>query len=287
MHIQIMEGKNNQSNEASEISTANIDQLMALLKIQSHELSETKKKLQLSNNQLEQFALVASHDLQEPLRKIKSFAGMLSDSNTSLSEKEKTYLYKIVSASERMTTLLHSVLGFSILVNQKEAVVLTDLNEIAKAVENDLEGEIQAKHVIINRELLPTIKAVPSQMVQLFSNLINNSIRFSKDDVSCVIDISTSVPTKEELIKNNMVSEGFAYVKLLFSDNGTGFNEQFSEQIFHIFRSVHDRKYKGAGIGLALCKRIVAHHEGAIFATSNEYSGAQFHVILPHQVIKH
>ncbi|HYV92527.1 MAG TPA: PAS domain S-box protein [Chitinophagales bacterium] len=250
------------------------------------DLNEANLALQHSNQLLEQFAYAASHDLQEPLRKIKTFSDRLQQSsNGRLDETSKLYLEKITTSAARMEMLIQDVLNYSLLTHVEEPFIKTDLNEILESVITDLDILIAEKKASINTQLLPSIDVIPLQMHQLFHNLINNSLKFCREGVTCTIDIRSRLLSADE-VNQRMLDSTISYCEIIFSDNGIGFNQNFAEQIFLIFQRLNARvKYAGTGIGLALCRKIINIHHGAIYGEGKENEGASFHVILPvHQI---
>ncbi|MEO8147791.1 MAG: CheR family methyltransferase [Bacteroidia bacterium] len=240
-----------------------------------------------TNMQLQQFAYVASHDLQEPLRKIFTFTSRLQEKHKGeFSAPAKTLLNKVGGASERMRNLIQDLLNYSRLINHENQFVPTDLNETLKNILNDFELLIEQKKAKIKSDKLPVISAIPLQMNQLFYNLISNALKYSKDEVPPVITITSRMLSKKEIEKhpaiNARVSEAVKYCEIIFKDNGIGFEQKYGEQIFTIFQRLHNKEtYSGTGIGLALSKKIVENHHGEIFAESKENEVAAFHVILP------
>jgi len=250
------------------------------LKNYEAELKEKIKDLEHSNAELEQYAYIASHDLQEPLRKIRSFGSYLQDTQAvKLDEKGREQLGKILNAAERMSSLIKDILGFSSLKKQSEFVNV-DLNETLQNVLRDLDLLITQKNATIQSDALPTIEAIPLQMTQLFYNLINNSLKFSKENIPPSIFISckqVADKTKPSSLFQNKI-----YYEIIVSDNGIGFEKDYSEQIFGLFKRLNDRRfYPGSGIGLALCKKVVENHHGMIDAEGKENEGAIFHIFLP------
>lgn len=248
------------------------------------ELNEANLELQKSNAELEQFAYIASHDLQEPLRKIRTFASMLREGNDAFTEKDTNYISKIISSSERMTSLINDILNFSKLAQTDIAYVDVNLDDILKNVMQDLELEIVSKSVTIEKDPLPVIEAIPIQMNQLFFNLMSNSLKFAKVDVPLLIKIRVTDLPSERVAEYKNLNPALHYIQLTFSDNGIGFDQQYGEKIFNIFQRLNNRSYAGSGIGLALCRRIVHTHHGEISAESKENEGATFRIFLP---IKH
>lgn len=238
------------------------------------------EELESQNRELEQFAYIASHDLQEPLRKIQTFASIL-EKNKQNDGQTKRYIEKITTSANRMSELIRSVLNYSRLGSAEgKQLVDVSLDTILEAVLEDFELSIQEKNARITSEPLPSIKAVPLQINQLFTNLIGNALKFS--DKQPVIKISTRVVDE--------LPEGYAsqrqknnYLELIFSDNGIGFEPQYEKQIFSLFQRLHAKhEYSGTGIGLALCKRIMENHNGFISAEGEPGKGATFKLYFPY-----
>ncbi len=242
-------------------------------------IEKVNAELMKSNRDLEQFAYVASHDLQEPLRKIQTFAQMLSD-HTGDPEQSKKYQEKINQSSARMKHLIQDMLNFSRISNSEEAVVSTDLNDILENLIIDFELLLLETEAVINYPKLPVLPGIPLQLSQLFSNIINNSLKYTENKP--VIDITCDRLLGDELKLYPNLNMNIPYYKIQFKDNGIGFEPQYSEQIFAIFQRLHGKQsYGGTGIGLALCKKIVENHYGIIFAEGEVNSGATFTIILP------
>ena len=247
------------------------------------DLKKANEALEKSNQELEQFAYVASHDLQEPLRKIQTFSDrLILKSRESIDEAGKVYVDKIASSTERMSRLITDLLNYSRLSTNEDSFVKTDLNEILNNVLNDFELSIEQKKAIIETEPLPVIEAIPLQMNQLFYNLISNTLKFCKEHIPPVIRISSKQLHEKELLFYKELNKDLTYYELVFSDNGIGFDPEYTEQIFEIFRRLHGRnEYAGTGIGLAICRKIINKHNGLIYAQTEEMKGTSFHVILP------
>ena len=246
------------------------------------ELAEANDSLQKSNSELGQFAYIASHDLQEPVRKISTFIKMLENTlGDSIDERSKFYIQRIENSTLRMTSLIRDILGYSQLSKDSEVFSKTNLNDIFHGVLSDFELIIEQKNVMLTIDDMPVIEAIPLQMTQLFGNLISNSIKYSREEVAPVITVSVSLATPDELNKYHL-SSACEYYKINFKDNGIGFKQDYAHQIFNIFQRLHSKnEYWGTGIGLAMCKKIVQNHNGDIFAFSNEGEGAHFVVYLP------
>ncbi|SDF15809.1 two-component system, chemotaxis family, CheB/CheR fusion protein [Pricia antarctica] len=246
-------------------------------------LKKSNDELKKTNTQLDQFAHVASHDLQEPLRKILTFSMRLQDKyKEELSTEVKTYLNKIEGASGRMKILIQDLLNYSRLLEHEKSVGQTDLNETLKNILNDFELLVHEKKAQIKFDELPTIDAVSLQMNQLFYNLFSNALKFSREEVPPVITITSRTLSEKEIKKYPALNPSIAYFEIIFKDNGIGFEQHYSEKIFTIFQRLHGKEtYIGTGIGLALTKKIIENHQGIIFADAKENRGASFHVILP------
>jgi signal transduction histidine kinase len=242
-------------------------------------VKERTAELQRKNNELEQFAYIASHDLQEPLRKIRTFSELLQKS-LEKGTPVNNYFDKIQSSAIRMTNLIKDVLNYSRLSNIDDIFVDVDLNFTLQNVKTDLELLIEQKKAVINCDTLPVIKGIPSQLQQLFNNLIGNSLKFC--DKQPLITIQVSALSDKEVLNYPDLKPETSYILLTFKDNGIGFEQQFAERIFTIFQRLNERKvYGGTGIGLALCKKITENHNGLISAKGSLNEGATFTIILP------
>lgn len=235
-------------------------------------------ELEFQNKELEQFAYVASHDLQEPLRKIQMFSGLL-ERNINDPDATSKYFSKINLTAERMSDLIKSVLNYSRLSRNDQQFEKVDLQVMLDAVLVDFELLIEEKQVEIKHDLLPVITAIPLQINQLFSNMIGNSIKFSERAPK--IAVRSRKLSVDEIPFDTNLPEG-NYLELVFSDNGIGFEQKYLSKIFTIFQRLNDRmSYSGTGIGLALCKKIIENHSGYITAQSEPGKGASFFIYLP------
>jgi len=245
----------------------------------TRELREMNKALETSNAELQQYAFLASHDLQEPLRKITTFSRIVWDKFLADRPGAEEYLAKIISSSERMRKLINDLLNYSRLSNDA-LFVSTDLNDLVKDVETDLELSIKEKGARLEVGPLPKADVIPGQMRQVFQNLLSNALKFSRQDIPPVIEIWAE-RVAEMKLDSAPESDG-PFVRIYIRDNGIGFNEIYLDRIFTIFQRLHSRhEYEGTGIGLALVKKIVVRHNGVLGAQSAEGAGSTFTLVLP------
>lgn len=249
-------------------------------------LADAIDNLQKTNAELAQFAYIASHDLQEPIRKISIFSKMLEDSLGDIDAQSRNYLSKISTSTSRMMNLIRDVLAYSQLSKEQQSFEAVDLNVIAQSVVADFDFIIEQKKATVAFNELPVIDAIPLQMSQLFANLISNSLKYSRSDFNPIINITASILSEEEAVAHGIYESG-AYYKLEFRDNGIGFQQEHASQIFNIFQRLHGKtEYDGTGIGLAICKKIAQNHHGDIYAVADSQKGALFVVLLPVRQIK-
>ena len=243
----------------------------------------TGNQLQRSNAELAQFAYIASHDLQEPLRKVSTFSQMLEHSLGEVNERSKNYLGKINSSTARMLTLVRDVLAYSQLSKENETFVPVDLQQVVEGVTSDFELLIEQKGARIEYRDLPTIEAIPLQMSQLFGNLVSNALKFTRPDIPPVVTLSATLLPDTALSDYSLPEKGSGYYKIRMQRQcGIGFSQEHAGQIFNIFQRLHRRtEYAGTGIRLAMCKKIAQNHRGDIYAAGDRDSGASFIVILP------
>ena len=253
-----------------------------LVKERTRELWESNNNLKRSNDELAQFAYIASHDLQEPARKISTFTEMLKKSLKQTDPRSENLLEKIEHASFRMLSLIRDVLAFSQLAKETQQFRKLDLNHVLQSVRNDFELLIEEKDATISSDNLPVIDGIPVQINQLFGNLISNALKFTRKETPPQITISCAAMTAEEAARYNDLRRDLHYYRISFRDNGIGFSQGYAQQIFDIFQRLHGKsEYEGTGIGLAMCKKIAQNHQGGIYAVSEPGRGATFHVLLP------
>lgn len=248
----------------------------------SKQLRERNKELVQNIKELSEFNHLASHDLQEPLRKIQTFISRLNDKEKEhLTEFGQEYLARIEKASNRMRILINDLLQYSRSNRAEKNLVETDLIEALQNSLQELSQNIEDKNAIIEYSTLPFIKGVSFQMQQLFSNLLSNSLKYAKEDVLPIIkiDYQEIIAKKEVVLKENSNKK---YFKINFTDNGIGFEQQHAERIFLLFNRLHGKtEYYGTGVGLAICKKIVENHNGHILAFSEPNIGTTFSIYIP------
>ncbi len=239
-------------------------------------------QLKKQNEELESFAYIASHDLQEPLRKIQTYSSfILAKEILNLTDSGKNYFNRIQNASKRMQQLIDDILSYSRTNHKEVEFELIDLNKIISEVTNDLKDEIQNKDAKIEIKQLYSLKVIPYQFRQLFQNLICNSLKFSKPESIPHIIINAQIVNSKTNLQFGLPT-GKKYCQITVADNGIGFDEQYSNRIFELFQRLHGKnEYNGTGIGLAIVKKIVENHNGLIKATSTEGEGATFHIYIP------
>lgn len=249
-------------------------------KLAEDKLRSYTTELELQNSELEQFAYVASHDLQEPLRKIQTFSELIQQ-NYHNEEFVKRYFEKLNSSARRMAQLVKSLLNYSRLSKDKYELTIINLNNLIDDAKQDFELLIQEKNAVVTTEALPSILGNSTQLGQLFSNLISNSLKFSERDPH--IYISSTIVSKDDILGSAPFPLKYpTYLKITFIDNGIGFEQQYDIVIFSLFQRLHGKQdYAGTGIGLSLCKKIAENHNGFITAISELGKGAEFNVYLP------
>ncbi len=252
------------------------------LKMYAEQLEQKNRELERSNSELSSFSYVASHDLQEPLRKIQAFGNLIQARDVAnLSDTSKDYFERMVKAAVRMQNLIDSLLEFSRTTTARKNFELTDLNVLLDEVKKELGHRIEEKKAEIISAHLPTLTIIPFQFRQLLSNLISNSLKYSREGVTPVVEITAAYVKAKEL-KEKAAIPGKEYFRFKIKDNGIGFEQEYAEKIFELFQRLHGRnEYSGSGIGLAICKKIVENHHGFMRAESGVGEGATFYFFIP------
>ncbi len=247
------------------------------------QLLKTIEKLESNNKELDQFAFIASHDLQEPLRKIRTFSDRIAAKYADkLDETGNSYIERMKNACERMQNLINDILTFSKITVSKDSREYTDMNLILEEVLLDMDFQIQEKNAKFIIEKLPQLKVYPVLIKQLFQNLISNAVKYSKKDVQPVIHISCKIDAPKTWEDKINVKK---YCRIIIEDNGIGFQQQYAEQIFTMFKRLHgNTEYQGTGIGLAICKKIAEEHQGFISAQSTVNKGTLFTISFPIEI---
>jgi signal transduction histidine kinase len=240
-------------------------------------------RLESVNKELDRFAFMASHDLQEPLRKIRLFASKLSVKyDTLMDDAGRHDFERIQKAAERMQTLIHDILTFSKISEDNSEFIPIDMNNVIREILGELDDEIKTKKANVTVDKLPALKVNPGLIRLLFHNLISNALKYSKKDIPPTIAI-----TSDQAPENSNGSQ--KYNRIMVKDNGLGFDQKYAEEVFGMFKRLHqESKMEGTGIGLALCKKIAEHHKGFISALSKTDEGSTFILSLPvHPVDAH
>ncbi len=245
-------------------------------------LEEKNEQLESMNKELQSFAYITSHDLQEPLRKIQTFATrILEKENQNLSENGKDKFNRMFDAAKRMQTLIEDLLAYSRTNREERKLEYTDLNKILTQVKEELKEELQQKHATIEANEMCDANIIPFQFRQLMHNIIGNALKFSKPDIPPHIKIKSEV-AKGLKFNNQKLLPQKNYCHIILTDNGIGFEPEYREKIFEVFQRLHGKeKYNGTGIGLAIVKKIVENHNGIITATSELGKGATFDIFIP------
>ena len=246
----------------------------------NRQLEHLNQTLEASNHDLQQFASVASHDLQEPLRKIQMFSNLLKTKAGILNREQNAYLEKIIGSADRMKSLIIDILNYSRLSADDGEFLPTDLNTILKEMLEDFELLIADKKATILYHNLPVVEVIRGQIRQVFQNLISNALKFSKDDVPPVIEIKARLLETKSFTSREQETGPFCL--LTIEDNGIGFDEKYAGIVFSLFQRLHAKdSFEGTGIGLAITKKIIEKHHGLIQVKSTTGTGTIFMIILP------
>jgi signal transduction histidine kinase len=247
----------------------------------NQQLVQSNDHLKQMNEDLDQFAYMASHDLQEPLRKIQIFSDKILAKKKGEDETDQ-YFTRIISASKRMQSLINKLLEFSRHSVDASDFKKIDLNLLVKEALGELEIEVEKSEAKVYCDDLPVITAVPALMQRLFYNLLSNAMKFRKAGTTPIVKIKAEKMTAEDLLKFTGHTNGTAYHKITVSDNGIGFDKEHSQDIFKVFKRLHNyQQFEGTGVGLSICKKIIEKHRGFIVAESEPDKGAVFVIGLP------
>ncbi len=249
----------------------------------NNSLTEKNIELENRNAELASFNYIASHDLQEPLRKIQTFSYRIKEKeNSSLSSDTASFLDRIIASSQFMQKLIEDLLNYSRLSITEFSYTQTDLNELVSEVVNDLKENIDTIKASVIVSPLPALKIIRLQFRQLLFNLVNNSIKYAKHNVQLRIEISAQLIPAIEINHKPLINNVSNYWKITISDNGIGFEEEYAERIFLLFQRLHSKEqYSGTGIGLSICKKVVENHRGFITAKGIRDEGATFEIFIP------
>lgn len=245
----------------------------------NRQLVQNIDSLESANKDLEQFAFMASHDLQEPLRKILMFSDRLYQKYQDVLQDDVRLINRIQSSAERMQALIVDILAFSRISIDKTNFVVSNMNEILQEILTDIYDEINTKNASITIDNLPALEVNPRLMRMLFHNLISNALKYCKKDIQPQIKIFS---------ENNLISRSRdkRFCRIFVEDNGIGFDQKYESKIFTIFQRLNARhEFEGTGIGLALCKKIMLHHDGHITCESNPGVGTTFYIYFPGEIV--
>lgn len=252
------------------------------LKINSEQLEQKNKELEKMNAELQSFAYVSSHDLQEPLRKIQTFATrILEKEYQNLSEAGKDYFSRMQKAANRMQLLIEDLLDYSRTNTSERIFKMVDIGEIINDVKNEFKDTILEKQAVIDVDIPQKVTVIPFQFRQLIHNLVSNSLKFSKPNTAPRISFKGEIVEGRQTGNTALIATK-SYFHLSVSDNGIGFETQYKDRIFEVFQRLHGKtEYKGTGIGLAIVKKIVENHNGVIVASGKINKGALFNIYIP------
>ena len=246
-----------------------------------NELAEKNNELAQSNTELASFSYIASHDLQEPLRKIQTFSNRILDrAGEDLHPDLRDYFERILQATVRMKTLISDLLNYSRMSTGEKIFEQSDLNLLAQEALNNLEERIESSKAVITINNLPVVDVIPYQIVQLFTNIFSNAIKYRKSGRFPVVNVTVKIVHGNEIVSG--AEHNQRYYQISVTDNGIGFEQVHAEKIFELFQRLHGTtEYEGTGIGLAICKRILQNHKGFIQAQGAVGEGAVINFYLP------
>ncbi len=258
----------------------NYEQLIA----ENLKLQLENAELLRSNKELSSFNYIASHDLQDPLRKIQIFISKIFyDKDLVLSEKNQDYFKRLQLSANRMQKLIDNLLSYSFVNDKDKIFERTSLNTTLDDILNDISNVYvtDENNATINYKSLPDVRGIPHQLKQLFTNLISNSIKYRAPNRVPIIDINSTIVDGKDIFEDK-ADKNKSYYKITVADNGMGFEQEYAEKIFMLFQRLHDKNtYSGTGIGLSICRKIVENHQGFITATSAPDKGTTFIIYLP------
>jgi hypothetical protein len=258
-------------------------QAKAKLEESQRELESTVNELNQSNTKLSQFAYIASHDLQEPLRKIQQFGDLLKTRSSTLAGDDLVYLDRMQTAASRMSLLIKDLLAFSRLSTRRETATPVPLTQVINVALDNLSMPVEETNAQIQVGSLPVIEGDSTQLVQLFQNLLSNALKFRRASIIPAIQVSAQNISQTDLPTTVKPTRQAAnYYRIDVADNGIGFDEKYLDRIFQVFQRLHSKgEFAGTGVGLAICEKVAANHGGVITATSQPGQGATFSVYLP------
>lgn len=268
--------------EKAQVEIENLKNAKTLLEEQTHSIEEKNLALVNANVELTSFTYIASHDLKEPLRKIRLFINRIHERNQEIFTADTQEDFnRISSAADRMQALIDALLNYSQVNNTQFKLESVDLNSIVDEVRNNLQEIIADKKALIHVGDLPTLNIITIQFIQLFTNLISNAIKYSRSEVSPVISIDAKIIASRDILTESSLPEG-SYWHISFKDNGIGFDQKYERKIFELFQRLHDKEdYPGTGIGLAICNKVVQNHKGIMTANGDQDMGSTFNIYLP------